>query len=63
MDQADIKVITWYRQSTNQWIGQVDYLSNGIEGSALYTGETENEARNAAFCAIPYLLLQTTFES
>lgn len=60
--QASIKIETWFRESTGEWIGEISYDAGGIDGSARYTGRTESEARNAAFAAIGYLLLKSTWD-
>ena len=57
-----ISVFTWFRESTKEWIGEIIYQTENCNGNARYTGATENEARNAAFVAIGYHLLQTTFD-
>lgn len=58
--QAVVKVATWFRKTTKEWIGEIEYQANGIKGVARYTGATENEARNAAFAALGLVLLETT---
>jgi hypothetical protein len=62
-EQGQVTVTTWWRDSTLEWIGQVDYAANATSGSARYTANTETEARNAAYCAIGKLLLETTFDT
>jgi hypothetical protein len=60
--QIKIGIDTKWRKSTSQWIGEVTLDGNGTSRTAKYTGGTEEEARNAAFAAVGYLLLETTFK-
>lgn len=57
--QATIKISTWYRDSTQEWVGEIEYQTDDMNGNARYTGATEKEARNAAFVAVGYNLLST----
>ena len=57
-EQALVEVVTWFRESTGEWIGQINYQTSDTNGTASYTGSAENEARNAAFAALGYLLLE-----
>lgn len=59
--QASIQITTWFRDSTNEWVGEITFRAGDTDGTARYTGATEAEARNAAFAAVGYLLLETTF--
>jgi hypothetical protein len=61
--QATVEVSTWFRDSTNEWVGELAYRAGGTSGTGRYTGATEAEARNAAFAAIGYQLLETTFDA
>ena len=61
--QATIEISTWFRESTGEWVGDIEYLANDTQGNARYTGKTEDEARNAAFAAVGYNLLATTFDA
>ena len=58
---AEIKIFTFYRDSTKEWVGVVDLRANDHDVSARYTGATEEAARNAAIAAVGYQLLETTF--
>ena len=60
-NQATIEVTTWYRDSTKEWVGEIDFATRGTSGTSRFTGDTENEARDAAFAAIGGVLLETTF--
>ena len=60
--QIKIGIDTRWRKSTSEWIGEINLSGNGTSETARYTGRTEEEARNAAFAAVGYLLLQTTFK-
>lgn len=58
---ATVNVVTFYRKSTKEWVGEVNYNAHDTDGCARYPAPTENEARNAAYAAIGYLLLETTW--
>lgn len=57
--QATIKISTWYRDSTQEWVGEIEYQTEHVNGNARYTGKTENEARNAAFATVGYHIIET----
>ncbi len=61
--QGTVSITTWFRDSTNEWVGEVTYKANDTSGVARYTGETEESARNAAFSAVGYILLATTWDA
>lgn len=61
MEDTKVLITTWFRESTKEWIGEIDYQTSTTSGQARYTGNTEKEARNAAYAAIGYVLLETTF--
>lgn len=47
-----IRIETWYRDSTQEWVGEVQInVTNEIHQISRVTGETEESARNAAFAA------------
>ena len=60
---AMLKINTWYRKSTNEWVGEIQIGSDlyDYNGTNRVTGSTEKEARNAAFAAIGHSLLQMTW--
>jgi hypothetical protein len=62
-EHATVKIRTWFRESTGEWVGEIDYTANGTAGCARYTGETEEAARNAAFASVGYILLASTWEA
>jgi hypothetical protein len=61
--QATVEITTWFRESTNEWVGEIDFRAGDMSGTVRYTGATEAEARNAAFAAVGGQLLETTFAS
>jgi len=62
-NQATLNVTTWYRNSTREWVGEIDLVTRDTSGTFRFTGATENEARDAAFAAIGGILLETTFNA
>lgn len=62
-EQGTVRITTWFRDSTGEWIGEITYTVNDTGGTACYTGETEEAARNAAFAAVGCLLLSTTWDT
>lgn len=57
----EAKITTFYRSSTNEWVGEINYQGKDYGGTARYTGESESQALNAAIAAVSYHLLETTF--
>jgi hypothetical protein len=64
IEQAQLTIITFFRESTNEWVGEIQYTSKEYEtsGIARYAGKTENEARNAAFAMTGAVLLELTYD-
>lgn len=63
-EQAEMTINTFFRESTGEWVGEINYKSERYEnfGIARYTGKTENEARNAAFAMASSVLMELTFD-
>lgn len=60
--QANIKIQTWFRKSTNEWIGEIAFHTKFTDATSHFPSKTEEGARNAAFAAIGYELLEATWE-
>lgn len=59
---AEVKIYTFYRDSTEEWVGEIELRTNDRATWARYTGATEEAARNAAIAAVGYQLLEITFD-
>jgi len=60
--QTELNVHTWFRKSTNEWIGEINYQTPVTDGIARFTGATEREAFNAAAAEIGHCLLNARDE-
>lgn len=61
MYSTEIKLHTYYRESTSEWIGEFDYQFCGEATTCRFTGSTEKEALHAALAALPGKLLEATW--
>lgn len=57
-----VKIHTWYRRSTKEWVGEIEYHNRKVNGLSRYTGKTEREAMTAALACVGKDLLAATFE-
>lgn len=55
---SKVEIVAWYRANTGNWVSEITYQVNNVRGAIRYTGDTENEARNAAFAALGAKLLE-----
>ena len=60
----DIRIKTYFRNSTAEWVCQIEYkLSDpDVGGIARYTGKTEEEARNCGLACLPHRILEEYWE-
>lgn len=57
-ENAEIRYSLWFRESTQEWVGEIHYNYLGTDGEFRTTGKTPEEARNAAFACIGHCLME-----
>lgn len=58
MKPITIKITTFYRESTQEWVGEVDIdVPDDYKGIHRWTGKTEEEAKRAVYALLGYELL------
>ncbi len=41
MENTKVVISTWFRKSTEEWVGEIDYQTGKVSGIARYTGEKD----------------------
>lgn len=58
---AEVKIEIWFRESTNEWVTDIIYVTKDVAGNARFPGKTKEESRNAALAGIGHTLLETVW--
>lgn len=59
---ANIKITSWFRESTMEWVAEMDLKGCDYYANTRMTGHTEKEALCALYAAIGYQLLEMQLE-
>lgn len=62
IEKFTVDVEIYLRKSTNEFVAQAEFTVNDRNTTVRFTGETENEARNALFAGLGCKLLESYYD-